>query len=753
MLNDANVEDNWDDVGVLFPFDQNFIDAKYGIGPAEITGAPSIQTSQTDSKFSGSISFANSSRLRYSDGANTTIGSADFTIEFWIYPKLIGSGPGTSGSVRGIFTNTTILNTGITNKTLMVLLNNDDLYLELAGVTTGSSVKIGTYMWTHVAFARSGSNLMFFVDGTLIHTYASATFNFSSSNIILGGANIGSWSHYSGNIDDFRFTKGTARYTESFNPPSRAYSIGNTIYEQYNNFPMVQLLGKNGLVDSSFNNRPLNPTNPPNITYDVPFIDGSPTYHFHKSVVCTHTVDDFKLGLNDFTIEAWVNTANLSGYNAICSSYGFPLRNNFMLSINNEYVYVSYGIGNGTTYMNFANFFNINNTYTGSVPANKWCHVAWTRKGNTNRIFLNGKLAKTFTNKTNWTSNTIVVGAAAGAAKTLKAAGGKYWWEEYYFEQNHLTGYINDFQVTNLICKYTTDFDPSETYITNRPNELSSFTGSNIDITYFAPKILSTIYTDQTINSNIFKFNDGSGFVLKKPISNIPGVWISDATVSDSGDCTITLSDDTIYNIGNISDSNVPLSFDAVGTGLLSSVSGNTLTFNPLTVTGDATIIDAPANIILSANVSTETVLSVKDSFSIAECTPVSEPSIANPAGNWNTRKINTIYKTMPGVKLDNGLVRMPVGKYYVDGMYNVYTSGYTGLRLFDVDAGIEIIQWNNGYAVGTSSTSVDITGEFILISNSTVAVQMYSTTASSGWTATSNNTIMAVIQLTFFKA
>lgn len=754
MINDPSVEENWDNVGLLLPFDVNLIDVKNGTGPAEIIGSPTVVKNHPNALYDGFISFnGTADRIRYSDGLNTTLGNADFTIEFWIYPKVIGSGPGADGASRGIFANNTTFNTGSTNKTIALVLNGPELILRIGGFAIGSSIEIGTYIWTHVAICKAGSDVRFFVDGSLIYTYTSVVHDFTSSNLILGATNIGGiWSYYNGNIDDFRLTTGYARYTEEFSPPHQAYNIGNTEYEQLNFFPMVQLLAQHGIADKSFNNRPLKPTNPPTVTIDKQFIDGSPSFYFHDSCIITSTSNDYKLSLNDFTIEAWIYSDHTNAERTICASYGYPMRGNFWFGTYNNGIYVNSGTSDGNidnlSYTGLVNTVN----YVGSIPVNKWCHVAWTRSNDTNRLFIDGKLAKTFTNKTNWTSNILSIGKSALAAKRMNIAGATRWWEPVYVEQYPFTGFLNDFKVTNLLCKYTTDFDPYEPYSSNRPVDLSLFDEGSVLAKNFDVKMLSKIYTVTETNSNIFQFNDSSGFVLRKPASDIPGTWITSAVINSQGDCIITLSDSTIHNVGNISSPPVNTPITAIGTGLLTSKTADTLTFTLPTGSGDTVINDTTNSLIITTNKVFETSLNTSNAFVVGEVTLIGGTAPATVANTWQKRLVNTVIHPHTNMKSINGSLILPAGKYYVSGCASAYSSGFTALRLFDTNNNAVLVSANNGLSTTGASTTIDLVGEFELIASTTINVEMF-TTITANFSATVSNLQMYVFYLSFFRA
>jgi hypothetical protein len=99
--------------------------------------------------------------------------------------------------------------------------SNFNIYLNNATPTTithGMSVDI----WYHVAMVRSGSTITLYVNGVSKGTITnSATLGFasgsSSLNRLGGGVSDAMY------IDEFRITKGIARYTTGFTPPSREF--------------------------------------------------------------------------------------------------------------------------------------------------------------------------------------------------------------------------------------------------------------------------------------------------------------------------------------------------------------------------------------------------------------------------------------------------------------------------------------------------------------------------------------------------
>jgi len=102
-------------------------------------------------------------------------------------------------------------------------------YLHFYDGTTvfeASTGAVQTNQWTHIAISRSGSTLRQFVNGTqvLSSTCATSIGSASGASVWYGAAaGYPNQYFYTGYIDDFRITKGFARYTANFTPPTIAF--------------------------------------------------------------------------------------------------------------------------------------------------------------------------------------------------------------------------------------------------------------------------------------------------------------------------------------------------------------------------------------------------------------------------------------------------------------------------------------------------------------------------------------------------
>ena len=193
----------------------------------DVGTAGAAQISTVQSKWgNSSLSFTGaSSALVVADAPQLNFGAGDFTVEFWLYATSVSTQQGlvikrkTDGGEAGAWG----------------LRLNSNASLGFYDLTAGSTiVEFGTVTantWTHVAVSRSGSTVRGFVNGTLANSGTSST-NFSNIRQVI----VGIWgtfggvypsgsidSQFTGYIDDLRITKGPARYTASFTPPSTAF--------------------------------------------------------------------------------------------------------------------------------------------------------------------------------------------------------------------------------------------------------------------------------------------------------------------------------------------------------------------------------------------------------------------------------------------------------------------------------------------------------------------------------------------------
>jgi hypothetical protein len=183
----------------------------------------SAQISTSVKKYgTGSLSFGGgTAALRSASNPWNNFSTAPFTIEAWcnfnnasdyfvIVARINGSGTGD----WSFFYNYSI------QKWRVVGGTSASIIIDMSNTWTPT---VGT--WYHVAVCRSGNNFYFFIDGVQQGTtqVSSATFPYNANFYTVVGNLTDLGTPVNGYIDDLRITKGYARYTTNFTPPTAAF--------------------------------------------------------------------------------------------------------------------------------------------------------------------------------------------------------------------------------------------------------------------------------------------------------------------------------------------------------------------------------------------------------------------------------------------------------------------------------------------------------------------------------------------------
>lgn len=151
----------------------------------------------------------------------------DFTVEFHVYfPD--GSLPSAAGQIE-VWDNATSQSSWRVQLTCTASGAGGLQQVAATASTTGTNqFSIGTYaltptgydQWHHVAVVREGTNVHFFVDGVLLGTSGliGSSVLYSGTRVLLIGG--GAHERY---FDNIRITKGVARYTTGFTPPTAPF--------------------------------------------------------------------------------------------------------------------------------------------------------------------------------------------------------------------------------------------------------------------------------------------------------------------------------------------------------------------------------------------------------------------------------------------------------------------------------------------------------------------------------------------------
>jgi hypothetical protein len=209
---------------------QTILDSSKAAGsPKTVTAVGNAQISTAQSKFGGaSIAFVRSpsSYLTVSNASGAfTFGTGDFTIEAWVRLNAMPSGSGYPNSFWILGGGPPFLNPGFD-----IAIGSTNLQVGLVdfaslNINVAHGIAINT--WHHIAVTRSGGTLYAFRDGTQLATASitGVTADPMSTGIGISAAEpIGATQgNFNGYIDELRITKGIARYTANFTPPTAPF--------------------------------------------------------------------------------------------------------------------------------------------------------------------------------------------------------------------------------------------------------------------------------------------------------------------------------------------------------------------------------------------------------------------------------------------------------------------------------------------------------------------------------------------------
>ena len=490
---------------LLMHGDNNYND--YSRYLATITPSGSGQIYITSGKFGSAFQFQSSSYLTTPTSSTYTMGTQNFTIEFWFYSSQ------TNGGAAGftdtpVLCNTTSVGTG---NYWYISSNGCILFFTAYNLSNTSYNGIGSSIqnpwaanvWNHVAFVRNGNSIYSYSNGILGNT---ATYTYSmdsgtNNNITIGGTPVTlgtsgittSQPPFPGYIDEIRVTIGVARYTANFIIPTSSYPSYTPMpsgTDPYFNNVALLLHGDGSFADSSTNAAILTATGTVTSTLSGKF--GTAGLYFASGTstnyLSTPSSPVYTFGTQNFTIECWFYNTNAFANAPFIFGNGtgaaMTTGNWFIEFLSTQIVLYYFPSTSQTAIINTAGT---------TINSNQWYHLAIVRNGTTITSYLNGTLygvANTsFTASLDsgpGTANTFVVGCAGGTT------------------QQNIAGYIDEVRVTIGVARYTTNFAvPTAPYPNASPRSLTGWsTTANAGVGVGNP-VSNSIQTTLTSASTI----------------------------------------------------------------------------------------------------------------------------------------------------------------------------------------------------------------------------------------------------------
>ncbi len=402
--------------------------------------------------------------LSYGSNAIFGFGTADFTVEAWVYIaasadfNIFNVGGGAAGSY-GLYW------VGSTSK----------FESTRYGDTAGSGRSTNTYgigQWYHIAASRSSGTARLFINGNI-----DAGSTYAMGSITATAAETGrTWQGSAlnnGYISNLRVITGTALYTANFSPATtNLTSVANT---------SLLTCHVNSFRDGSTNNFTVTRNgdarivsfNPFNITNTgingSMYFDGTGDY-----LTVSNPSSAFAMGTGAFTFECWVYPTSSATQYLIDTRSGAGTTSWLI------YIFSSGSIGWGTGSSDLL--------FTGNPTLYSWNHIAYVRSGTGSTqaaLFLNGTRLGTATDSTNYTTQPS--SATIAARYSIEVLG------VYY-----MTGM--------RVVKGTAVYDPT----------LTTLTVPTSPVTAIANTQLLTLQYDQPHNNHTFLDSSSNQFLITR---------------------------------------------------------------------------------------------------------------------------------------------------------------------------------------------------------------------------------------------
>ena len=369
-LGDANTK-------LLLHFDgvsgsQVIVDSSGRHPNATVPGAAAITTGQ--SKFGGSSLMLNgASYITFANHADWDFGTGDFTLDWWEYRTggyfTVSRNPTTTypAFAIGQYTGASIY------------MSSTGSSWDIAnGQTLGPVV---TNAWAHFAVVRKGNTFYSFQNGIQQASWSSSAALLPDSGPLSFGV-YSSSDFFGGYIDEFRISKGVARWTANFTPPTAPYFLPQPSLD-YATKLLLHYDGANGgnvFSDSSAFSKPS--------LVSGSYITSTAQKKFGTASGLAQTVSDcvyingtdpdFAFGTRDFTIEFWAYPTGsfqrwFFDFRPASTDGVYP----------NLYIDTAYKIHYYT---------NTADRIVGSIalPLTTWSHVAIVRASGVTKLYING---------------------------------------------------------------------------------------------------------------------------------------------------------------------------------------------------------------------------------------------------------------------------------------------------------------------------------------------------------------------------
>lgn len=345
--------------------------------------------------------------------------TSNYTIEAWVYPT---SFTGWSYSDGANIKPTLIGNKAVSTTEhywgfgLNTSGNVYFAYYNGASQGAGTSSAATLNAWNHIAFVKSGTSLVLYLNGvgTSIGSFSGNSTSGTGQPLTIG---VGNSAYINGYVSNLRIVKGTAVYTSNFTPPaSPVLPVQGTT---------LLLNGTSSAIVDATSRNVLETVGDAKITNALSKFGGSSIYlDGNGDYLSIPDSLNIRLGSSNFTMEGWFwFDGNQDSFSLFQKATSYQLKSDA-----NRWVFQTPA----------ANIF----VASFSLAHSQWLHIALVRNGSTTTLYINGSA---YTNGSSAdapdSTSPLQIGSGEGTFK----------------------GYMQDVRITRGIARYTTNFTPPAT--------------------------------------------------------------------------------------------------------------------------------------------------------------------------------------------------------------------------------------------------------------------------------------------------
>lgn len=430
---------------LLMHFDEGFESQSFtDVSDTPHTITTNGDTKQTSKRFNSDFAGyfdGDGDYLEVENSNAVDFGTEDFTIDFWFYTddSLIDT------VQRGVLS---IPLDGYPTRKIGIYQNHVYFYYEYpaSGTTTyGGWTTQYTDLknkWTHLAFVRKNGVFKAYCDGKNlsltdgVENWANIMNSNSTLPILIGASyqydNVApNIENFDFKIDELRISKGIARWTSDFIPPTQPY-----IQDEYTKLLLHFDPETNytAFKDSSSSNHNIVKNGNTTIVRKYPFNDSAIYFDGTGDYLTLEDSDDWDFGSENFTIDFWIKT--LDSAKDILSTYE-PIDN-----INSYLVYISSG-GKLSFYENGG----IVNYGFGKINDGIWHHCAIIREKGILYYYIDGILNGNISDGNYLLNNS---GTQINIGNSIRTG----------VSQRELEGYLDELRISKGIVRWNDTFLP-----------------------------------------------------------------------------------------------------------------------------------------------------------------------------------------------------------------------------------------------------------------------------------------------------